>query len=84
MQGLFHAERVHHQLELFKNLRGMPTNVGFHSIVPDQLRQVALGDDKVQQLRSVVLLGILWSWSSPGLMDVYGLGDSSPSAAALS
>ena len=25
-----------------------------------------------------------WSWSSPGLMDGYGLGDSSPSAAVLS
>jgi len=37
----------------------MPPNVGFDGVIADQLRQIALGDDKVQQLRPVVLLDVL-------------------------
>ena len=59
LKGLFHAERVNHQFELFDNLRRMPGDVGFDCLVPNQLRQITFGDDEVEKFRSIVLLGIL-------------------------
>jgi len=59
LHGLFHADDVHHQFDIFEVFGFVPGDVVFDSIVAEQLGQVAFGRHQVAQVESVFFFGVL-------------------------
>jgi len=60
LHRLFHADGVHHQLQVGQDFGLVAADVAFDGLVGQQLGEVALGYHQVEQVGAVVGFGLLY------------------------
>ncbi len=59
LRALFHAEGVHHQLQVTQDFGLVAADVALHGLIGQQLGEVALGHHQVKQVGAEVGFGFL-------------------------
>ena len=60
LDSLFHADGVHHQLQVGQDFRLVPADVALDGLVGQQLGEVALGHHQAEQVGAVAGFGLFY------------------------